>query len=229
MLIRTFALRRRVRAVERRFREARALARSFQWPHRPIVAQIIPTRRCNLSCSYCNEFDRSSDPVPLEDLRQRIDKLAELGTAIITLSGGEPLLHPHVDEIVHHIRRRGAIATLITNGYLLTSATIEKLNAAGLDSMQINIDGQLATHYLYGFKELEALQSGGVQRVYLGNLKAGTHEIVAFFTGKGPHERDYKRGATVKFDKGTDPKYIELRIKDSTGKLQPEFDVKVWQ
>jgi len=140
MLIRTFALRRRVRAVERRFREARALARSFQWPHRPIVAQIIPTRRCNLSCSYCNEFDRSSDPVPLEDLRQRIDKLAELGTAIITLSGGEPLLHPHVDEIVHHIRRRGAIATLITNGYLLTSATIEKLNAAGLDSMQISID-----------------------------------------------------------------------------------------
>jgi hypothetical protein len=74
-----------------------------------------------------------------------------------------------------------------------------------------------------------ALHRGGVQRVYLGNLKAGTHEIVAFFTGKGPHDRDYKRGTTIKFDKTTDPKYIELRIKDSTGKLQPEFDVKVWQ
>ena len=64
---------------------------------------------------------------------------------------------------------------------------------------------------------------------YFENLKAGTHELVAFFTGQGPHERDYKRGATIKFDKGTDPKYIELRIKDSSGKIQPEFDVKIWQ
>jgi hypothetical protein len=68
-----------------------------------------------------------------------------------------------------------------------------------------------------------------VQRLYLGNLKSGNHEIVAFFTGKGPHERDYKRGATIKFDKGTDARYIELRIQDSAGKLQPEFDIKVWQ
>jgi MoaA/NifB/PqqE/SkfB family radical SAM enzyme len=140
LLIRTFALRRRFYALNRRLREARALARAFQWPHRPIVAQIIPTRRCNLSCTYCNEFDRTSDPVPLEDLRQRIDRLADLGTTIITLSGGEPLLHPEVDEIVRHIRRRGAIATLITNGYLLTPAMIGRLNAAGLDSLQISID-----------------------------------------------------------------------------------------
>jgi MoaA/NifB/PqqE/SkfB family radical SAM enzyme len=140
MLIRTVAVRRRARAVKRRFREARALARAFQSPHRPIVAQIIPTRRCNLSCTYCNEFDRGSDPVPLEDLRARIDKLADLGTTIITLSGGEPLLHPGVDEIVRHIRRRGAIATLITNGYLLTPALIRRLNDAGLDSLQISID-----------------------------------------------------------------------------------------
>jgi hypothetical protein len=63
----------------------------------------------------------------------------------------------------------------------------------------------------------------------VGNLKAGEHELVAFFTGKGPHVRDYKRGATVKFVKDTDPKYIELRIKDSTGRIQPEFDIKVWQ
>jgi MoaA/NifB/PqqE/SkfB family radical SAM enzyme len=140
MLMGTFALRRRVGVLKRRFRETRALARAFQWPHRPIVAQIIPTRRCNLSCTYCNEFDRSSDPVRVEDLRQRIDKLAELGTTIITLSGGEPLLHPDVDEIVRHIRRRGAIATIITNGYRLTPAMIGKLNAAGLDSMQISVD-----------------------------------------------------------------------------------------
>lgn len=98
-----------------------------------------------------------------------------------------------------------------------------------LDSVQIKLDDKVVTNYLYTPMEVQALHRGGVQRVYLGNLKAGTHEIVAFFTGKGPHERDYKRGTTIKFDKGTDPKYIELRIKDSTGKLQPEFDVKVWQ
>jgi hypothetical protein len=98
-----------------------------------------------------------------------------------------------------------------------------------LDSVQIKLDDKVVTNYLYTPLEVQALHRGGVQRVYLGNLKPGTHEIVAFFTGGGPHYRDYKRGATVKFDKSTDPKYIELRIKDSTGKLQPEFDVKVWQ
>ena len=140
MLSSTVAIRRSVRVLKRRVREARALARAFQWPHRPIVAQIIPTRRCNLSCTYCNEFDHTSDPVPLDDLERRIDKLANLGTSIVTLSGGEPLLHPEVDAIVRYIRRRGAIATLITNGYLLTPAMIGRLNAAGLDSMQISID-----------------------------------------------------------------------------------------
>ena len=98
-----------------------------------------------------------------------------------------------------------------------------------LESVQIKLDDKLVTNYLYTPQEVLALHRGGVQRVYLGNLRAGAHELVAFFTGQGPHERDYKRGATVKFDKGTEPKYIELRIKDSTGKLQPEFDIKVWQ
>jgi hypothetical protein len=98
-----------------------------------------------------------------------------------------------------------------------------------LDSVQIKLDDKVVTNYLYTPMEVQALHRGGVQRVYLGNLKSGAHEIVAFFTGGGPHFRDYKRGATIKFDKGTDPKYIELRIKDSTGKLQPEFDVKIWQ
>ena len=98
-----------------------------------------------------------------------------------------------------------------------------------LDSVQIKLDDKVVANYLYTPLEVQALHRGGVQRVYLGNLRAGEHELVAFFTGKGPHERDYKRGATVKFEKGTDPKYIELRIIDSTGKLQPEFDVKVWQ
>jgi hypothetical protein len=98
-----------------------------------------------------------------------------------------------------------------------------------LESVQIKLDDKLVASYLYSPLEVQALHRGGVQRVYLGNLRAGEHELVAFFTGRGPHERDYKRGATVRFDKGTEPKYIELRIRDSTGKLQPEFDVKVWQ
>jgi hypothetical protein len=98
-----------------------------------------------------------------------------------------------------------------------------------LDSVRVKLDGKDVAGYLYTPAEVQALHRGGVQRLYLGNLKSGTHELVAFFTGKGPHERDYKRGATIKIEKGTDPKYIELQIKDSTGKLQPEFEVKVWQ
>lgn len=98
-----------------------------------------------------------------------------------------------------------------------------------LGSVQVKLDDKIVANYLYTPLEVKALHRGGVQRVYLGNLKSGSHEIVAFFTGGGPHFRDYKRGANVKFDKGTEPKYIELQIKDSGGKLQPEFEVKVWQ
>jgi hypothetical protein len=98
-----------------------------------------------------------------------------------------------------------------------------------LDSVRVKLDDKDVAAYLYTPAEVQALHRGGVQRLYIGNLKAGTHELVAFFTGKGPHDRDYKRGATIKIEKGTDPKYIELQIKDSTGKLQPEFEVKVWQ
>lgn len=98
-----------------------------------------------------------------------------------------------------------------------------------LDSVRVQIDGKDVAGYLYTPSEVQALHRGGVQRLFVGNLKSGAHELVAFFTGKGPHDRDYKRGATIKIDKGTDPKYIELQIKDSSGKLQPEFEVKVWQ
>jgi hypothetical protein len=98
-----------------------------------------------------------------------------------------------------------------------------------LDSLQLKVDDKLVASYLYSPLEVQALHRGGMQRVYLGNLKSGEHEVVSFFTGKGPHFRDYKRGTSVKFDKGSEPKYIELRITDSSAKLQPEFDVKVWQ
>lgn len=98
-----------------------------------------------------------------------------------------------------------------------------------LESVQIKLDDKVVANYLYTPAEVKALHRGGVQRLYLGNLKSGAHEIVALFTGGGPHFRDYKRGTTIKFDKGTEPKYIELQIKDSANKLQPEFQVKVWQ
>jgi MoaA/NifB/PqqE/SkfB family radical SAM enzyme len=114
--------------------------RALRSPYQPVNAHIIPIRRCNLSCSYCNEFDDFSKPVPVADLLRRIDLLARLGTGIVTISGGEPLLHPDIDEIIAGIRSRGMIATLITNGYLLTRQRIERLNRAGLDHLQMSID-----------------------------------------------------------------------------------------
>jgi MoaA/NifB/PqqE/SkfB family radical SAM enzyme len=115
-------------------------ARAMHSKHHPILAQIVPVRRCNLACTYCNEFDAVSAPVPLAEMIRRVDLLAGLGTTIITISGGEPMLHPDLDEIIRHIRRRNAIATLITNGYLLTAERIMALNRAGLDYLQISID-----------------------------------------------------------------------------------------
>lgn len=98
-----------------------------------------------------------------------------------------------------------------------------------LDSVQIKLDDKEVTNYLYTEREVEALNRGGVHRIHLGNLKVGKHELVAFFTGKGPHERDYKRGATLSFEKGVGAKYLELRISDRQSKLQPEFVVKEWE
>ena len=135
-----FQLRRQAAAVSRRVREFRAIAKGLVSTSHPVLAHLIPIRRCNLSCTYCNEFDDYSKPVPAEVVLERIDMLAELGATIATLSGGEPLLHPELDHIISRIRRRGMIAGLITNGYLLTAQRIERLNVAGLDHMQISID-----------------------------------------------------------------------------------------
>ncbi len=110
---------------------------------------------------------------------------------------------------------------------LFVSMDVGKLFS--LDSVQVTLDDKVVSNYLYTPLEVQALHRGGVQRIHMGNLKSGEHTLTAFFTGKGPHERDYKRGTSLKFEKSTGAKYIELRIKDSTGKLQPEFDVKVWQ
>jgi hypothetical protein len=91
------------------------------------------------------------------------------------------------------------------------------------------VDDKEVANYLYTEREQEALKRGGVQRLWLGNLKAGEHEVTAFFTGQGPHTRDYKRGTTLKVEKGVGAKYLELRISDRASQLQPEFVVKVWE
>jgi MoaA/NifB/PqqE/SkfB family radical SAM enzyme len=133
-------VRRRFLAIGRKFREGRMIAKGLLSTDHPVQAQIIPMRKCNLSCTYCSEYDDFSDPVPLEEMYARVDKLAALGTTLIVISGGEPLLHPQLDDIILRIRSHGMIAGLITNGYLLVPERIQRLNRARLDHLQISID-----------------------------------------------------------------------------------------
>lgn len=124
----------------RALREAKLVSKGLASTKHPILAHIIPMRRCNLACGYCNEYDKTSAPVPLDTIKGRLDKLASFGTATITISGGEPMLHPQIFEIITHIRSHGMIAGLISNGYYMTRENIEKLNRAGLEYLQISID-----------------------------------------------------------------------------------------
>jgi MoaA/NifB/PqqE/SkfB family radical SAM enzyme len=133
-------LSRRAKAASRKVREVALVLHALASTRHTVMAQIVPMRRCNLSCAYCNEYDDVSKPVPLEEMIRRIDHLARLGTSIITISGGEPLLHPELDQIIRFIRDTGALAGLITNGYFLMPDRIEQLNEAGLDYLQISID-----------------------------------------------------------------------------------------
>ena len=116
------------------------IAKGLVSTHHPLLVHIIPIRRCNLACTYCNEFDDFSKPVPTEEMFRRIDRLGKMGTSIVTISGGEPLLHPDLDAIIGRIRKNGMIAGLITNGYLLVTDRIQRLNRAGLEYLQISID-----------------------------------------------------------------------------------------
>jgi MoaA/NifB/PqqE/SkfB family radical SAM enzyme len=140
MAARPFRPERSWKAFTRRMRELRLIAHGALSTRHPIMAHIIPIRRCNLACAYCNEYDDFSKPVATDVVISRINKLADLGTSIITLSGGEPLLHPDLDEIIAAMRRRGVMACMITNGYLLVPERVQRLNRAGLDHMQISID-----------------------------------------------------------------------------------------
>ena len=133
-------IRRKLLAAHRKLRELRMIARGLASTRHPLLVHIIPTRRCNLACTYCNEYDDFSKPVATEEMFRRIDRLGSMGTGIVTISGGEPLLHPELDAVIGRIRSNGIIAGMITNGYLLTAARIESLNRAGLEYLQISID-----------------------------------------------------------------------------------------
>ncbi len=122
------------------WREFVFLAKGVLSTKHPLLAHIIPMRRCNLSCTYCNEYDDFSKPVPIEEMYKRLDKLAELGTTAVIISGGEPLMHPDIEKIIARIRKHGMLTCMITNGYLLTQDRILALNQAGLEYMQISID-----------------------------------------------------------------------------------------
>jgi MoaA/NifB/PqqE/SkfB family radical SAM enzyme len=136
-------IRRKALAFHRKLRELRMLAKGLLSTKHPLLVHIIPIRRCNLACTYCNEFDDFSKPVPLDEMFRRIDRLGEIGTAIVTISGGEPLLHPELDDVIGRIRHNGIMAGMITNGYLLTADRIQKLNRAGLEYLQISIDNAM--------------------------------------------------------------------------------------
>jgi MoaA/NifB/PqqE/SkfB family radical SAM enzyme len=121
-------------------RGVRHTVRAFASTKHPVLVHIVPMRRCNLSCTYCNEYDKTSEPVAIDVMLKRIDKLAEFGSSVITISGGEPMMHPQIYEIIARIRHHGMIAGLISNGYYFQPEKIKKLNEAGLDYLQISID-----------------------------------------------------------------------------------------
>jgi MoaA/NifB/PqqE/SkfB family radical SAM enzyme len=122
---------------------ALTLASALFDKNRPLIANLIVTRRCNLSCGYCYEYDKVSPPVPLDTLKERVDHIARLRAVFVTLTGGESLLNPDVDQVVAYIRAQGMVPFLNTNAYLLTKEWIDRLNATGLYGMQISIDNVL--------------------------------------------------------------------------------------
>jgi MoaA/NifB/PqqE/SkfB family radical SAM enzyme len=133
-------VRRALRFVRSRAREIWKISKALASTKHPVLVHIIPMRRCNLDCGYCNEYDDVSKPVPLEEMKKRLDILADMGTSMITISGGEPLMHPELEEVIRHVRRRGIYAGMITNGFLLSKERIGRLNDAGLEYLQISID-----------------------------------------------------------------------------------------
>src|SRR5579864_6852022 len=207
----------RLIAASRKAREYAMVARALASTGHPVLAQIVPARFCNLSCSYCNEYDKVSEPVPLQEMYRRIDHLGRLGTAMIGISGGEPLTHPQLDDIIRRMRRTGAIAGMITNGYLLNVERIERLNRAGLDHMQISIDNlepdEVSKKSLKVLdKKLQMLAEHAEFHVNINSVVGGgiTHPQDALVIGKRAVELGFTSTIGI--------------IHDGSGQLQPLGD-----
>ncbi len=157
-------------------------------------------------------------------------------------AGAEPLTHVSegLDEQVQSLKK--AVLELNRELFILEEEllfpgntqvsvflSMDVGNYFKLDSVQLKIDDKELSNYLYTEREVKALHRGGTQRLFLGNLKSGKHELVALFTGIGPKVREYKRGATIEFEKGLGPKFIELKIVDNPATQQPDFKIREWE
>ena len=148
-------LQKKIFNVSRRFRGLQRVTKALLSTKHPLLAHLIPIRRCNLSCTYCNEFDNFSPPVLTKEMIRRVDTLAKLGTAVVTIRGGEPFLHPDLDLIIAQIRSRKMLSGVITNGYLLNEKRITQLIKVGLEYMQISIDNIIiCDNFIYKIKLL---------------------------------------------------------------------------
>ena len=209
--------RRQLKSLERNAHGIWQVLKALASTDHPLLAHLIPIRRCNLSCTYCNEFDDFSKPVPTELMLRRVDKLKELGTSVITISGGEPLLHPDLDAIIHHMRLRRVVSGLITNGYLLTADRIRRLNRAGLEWLQISIDNvnpdEVSKKSLKVLdRKLQALSEHAEFHVNINSVVGSgiTHPQDALTIGKRALELGFSSTVGI--------------IHDGTGQLQPLND-----
>lgn len=194
-------------------------SRNRQWPRRiiafiftalgatalPLAAEVPATAPAKTAPAK----DAATAQRALNDQAQDLKKQAlELNRDLFTLE--EELLFP-------------------ANTQVAVFVSLDAGEFFALDAVQIKIDDKIVANYLYTAKQVDALHRGGVQRLYVGNVKGGKHEIVAMLTGRGPHNQDYRRGATFTFDKADQPKYLELKIVDAISNYEPEFQIKEWQ
>jgi hypothetical protein len=173
--------------------------------------------------------DRAVAAVPQPEFAPRADAAAEQRAEFRTLDADVQDLKKQVLDLNRDLFLLEEELLFPSNTQTAVFISMDVGEFFGLDSVELKIDDKDVANYLYTEREAEALVKGGVQRLFIGNLKAGEHELVAVFTGQGPHTRDYRRAASLVFEKGIGPKYIELTISDRATKLQPEFVVKEWE